>query len=410
MESKTTVLGNGIRLVYLYSNSPVSHCGLMVGAGSRDEKPGKEGLAHFVEHLLFKGTQNRKAYQVLNRLEVVGGELNAFTTKEETCLHASFLKEHMERAVELISDIIFHSIFPEKEIEKEKDVIIDEINSYQDNPMEQIYDDFESMVFRGQPLGNPILGTHQSVKAFKRPDLVQFVKQKYINRNMVFSYIGSLTFEEVKQLCEKYFGREGHEKNEIRDKVSKLPASKNKVQPRKTIQAHYIIGNAAYSGHSQKRFPLFLMNNILGGPGMNSRLNMNIREKYGYTYHIESSYVPFRDSGLFNVYLAVEKNFLEKTNKLVDKEFSRLKTNKIGNAQLERYKYQLKGQLAIAQENKAGLMLNNAKSLLNYNKPVNITEVFRKIDAITSSEILDVANQILDNSKLSSLLYQPDPA
>src|SRR5688572_28994750 len=175
MESKTAVLGNGIRLIYLNSISPVSHCGMMVSAGSRDEKPGKEGLAHFIEHLLFKRTENRKAYQVLNRLEVVGGELNAFTTKEETCVHASFLMEHMERAVELISDIIFHSTFPEKEIEKEKDVIIDEINSYQDSPMEQIYDDFESMVFRGQPLGNPILGTHKSVQAMKRPDLIQFV-------------------------------------------------------------------------------------------------------------------------------------------------------------------------------------------------------------------------------------------
>ncbi len=407
MESITGVLKNGIRIVYMRSESPVSHCALMVGAGSRDELPGKEGLAHFIEHLLFKGTEKRKAYQVLNRLEVVGGELNAFTTKEETCLHASFLTEHTERSVELLADVFFHSVFPEKEMEKEKEVILDEINSYQDNPMEQIYDDFESMVFRGQPLGNPILGTPVSVKGFKRTDLVRFVKGKYLNSSIVFSYAGTLPFDKIKFLCEKYFAEEGHQLKTQLGKNTRTLKQRKKVEIRKTLQAHFITGGVAYSAHSTKRFPLFLMNNILGGPGMNSRLNMNIREKFGYTYQIESSYIPFRDCGLFNVYLATEKKFLEKTIRLVEVEFKKLKEVKIGAAQLARYKYQMKGQLALSQENKAGVMINNAKSVLNYDKPIKISDIFAKLDAVTATQVLEVSNEILNATRISSLLYNP---
>lgn len=407
MKNLTHTFKNGIRLVYLENPSPVSHCGLMVGAGSRNEEKGKEGLAHFIEHVLFKGTKKRKSYQVLNRLEIVGGELNAYTTKEETCVHASFMPEHFERAVELISDIVFHSEFPEKEIEKEKEVVLDEINSYMDNPMEQIYDDFECLIFKGKPLGNPILGTHQSVKAFTRKDILGFIKQNYINQNIVFSYTGDLPFEKVKLTAEKYFAKEGRTGKNGKSSSVHSVKSRIYVEPKKTIQSHYIAGSVAYSVHSNKRFPLFLMNNILGGPGMNSKLNMNIREKYGLTYHIESAYVPFSDCGLFNIYLASEKKFLTKCLGLVEKEFNKMKTVRIGNSMLSRYKYQLKGQIAIAQENKPGVMLNNAKSLLNYNKPLNILEVFRKIDEVTADQILDVSNEILDNARISSLLYDP---
>ncbi len=400
-------LNNGIRIVYTYHDSPVNHCGIMVEAGSRDEEKGKEGLAHFTEHLLFKGTGKRKAYHVLNRLEMVGGELNAFTTKEETCVHASFLSEHTERAIELIADIIFNSVFPSHEIEKEKDVILDEINAYQDNPTEQIYDDFESMIFRGQPLGNPILGTPDSVKSLSRNDLITFTGKKYVTNKMVFSYIGNMSPEKLKNICKVHL--EGWEKTGKRkSKKLQVRTHRNRmVQPRRTIQAHYITGNIAYSSHSTNRFPLYLMNNILGGPGMNSRLNLNIREKFGYTYQIESSYVPFRDSGLFNVYLATEKKFLEKTILLVESEFKRLKNEKITSLQLGRYKNQLKGQLAISQENKAGIMLNNAKSMLNYNKPVSLPEVFGQLEAVTSSRLMEVANEILKPSGISSLLFDP---
>ncbi len=407
MKNLTYTFKNGIRLVYLENPSPVSHCGLMVGAGSRNEEKGKEGLAHFIEHVLFKGTKKRKSYQVLNRLEIVGGELNAYTTKEETCVHASFMPEHFERAVELISDIVFHSEFPEKEIEKEKEVVLDEINSYMDNPMEQIYDDFECLIFKNRPLGNPILGTSKSVKAFTRKDILGFIKKNYINQNIVFSYTGDLPFEMVRQTAENYFAKEGRSGKIAKTSATHSVKSQICIEPKKTIQSHYIAGSVAYSVHSNKRFPLFLMNNILGGPGMNSKLNMNIREKYGLTYHIESAYVPFSDSGLFNIYLASEKKFLNKCLGLVEKEFNKMKTVRIGNSMLSRYKYQLKGQIAIAQENKPGVMLNNAKSLLNYNKPLNILEVFRKIDEITAEQILDVSNEILDNTRISSLLYDP---
>ncbi|MBK9423310.1 MAG: insulinase family protein [Bacteroidetes bacterium] len=408
MKSLTSRLSSGIRIVYSENPSHVSHCGLMVGAGSRDEKLGKEGLAHFIEHVLFKGTEKRKAYQVLNRLEIVGGELNAYTTKEETCVHASFMNPHFERAVELIADIFFHSQFPEKEIEKEKEVVIDEINSYMDNPMEQIYDDFECQVFRNQPLGNPILGTHDSVRSFTRKDILKFIQQNYTNDRIVFSYTGNISFEKVKAAAEKYFGNEGSHKKHVSIAIKSKSKITHVTETRKTIQAHYIAGCKAYSCHSSKRFPLFLMNNILGGPGMNSRLNMNIREKYGFTYHIESAYVPFRDSGLFNIYLATEKKFLGKSVKLIEAELKKLRNDKIPVAQLSRFKYQLKGQIAISLENKAGVMLNNAKSLLNYNKPVDIDAVFKQLDNITPSDILEVANEILDSNKISSLLYNPE--
>ncbi|HMT29687.1 MAG TPA: pitrilysin family protein [Bacteroidia bacterium] len=407
MKNLTHTFANGIRLVYLENPSPVSHCGLMIGAGSRNETKGKEGLAHFIEHVLFKGTKKRKAYQVLNRLEIVGGELNAYTTKEETCVHASFMPVHFERAVELIVDIVFHSEFPVKEIEKEKDVVLDEINSYLDNPIEQIYDDFECQIFKGKPLGNPILGTHQSVKSFTRKDILSFIKNNYLNGDIVFSYTGDIPFEKVKSIVESHLSREGKRGESAKIVALKKLKATNVVEIKKTVQAHYIAGSLAYSCFSSKRFPLFLLNNILGGPGMNSKLNLNIREKYGLTYHIESAYVPFSDCGLFNIYLATENKFLEKCIKLVDTEFDKLMNVRIGAGMLSRYKYQLKGQIAISQENKAGVMLNNAKSTLNYNKPVNINEVFRKIDEVTASQILDVANEILDKSKISSLLYSP---
>jgi predicted Zn-dependent peptidase len=407
LNTQNFLLKNGLKVVYSYQDSPVAHCGLMVEAGSRDEQKGQEGLAHFIEHLLFKGTEKRKAWQVLTRLEMVGGELNAFTTKEETCVHASFLSENTERAIELIADIIFNSVFPEKEIEKEKDVVLDEINAYQDNPMEQIYDDFESMVFQGQPLGNPILGTPVTVKGFSRSDLVKFVRQKYLTNKMVFSYVGNQSPETIKNFCNTYLEGQG-KSTKVSTRGLRIKNHRRRlVQPRKTFQAHYITGNIAYSSHSVKRFQLYLMNNILGGPGMNSRLNMNIREKYGYTYQIESSYVPFRDSGLFNVYLATEKKYLEKTISLVEAEFRKLKNEKISPLLLSRYKNQLKGQLAISQENKAGIMLNNAKSMLNYNKPVSLPEVFQCIENVTASQLMDVANEILKPSGISSLLFDP---
>lgn len=396
-----------LRLAYIFSPGSISHCALMIGAGGRDEPEHKPGLAHFLEHVLFKGTKKRNAWQILNRLEVVGGELNAYTTKEETCIHASVLNEHFERAVELIGDIVLNPVFPEKEIVKEKEVVLDEIRSYLDNPTEQIFDDFECMVFRDHPLGRPVLGTEDSVKSFTRKDVTGFVENHYRPTEMVFSYCGNLPEEKVKQIAEKYFPfkRKAAPDGKIKSVIKK--SALHHEEKRNVSHAHYICGSKAFHIQSNKRFALYQLNNILGGPGMNSRLNMNIRERHGLTYHVESGYAPFKDTGLFHVYLASDTKHLNRCIDLVNKEFKKLKEEKITPAQLTRYKYQLKGQIAIAQENRAGVMLNNAKSVLNYNKPLDIAELFKKIDAVTPEEVMDVANEILQEKKLSSLVYLP---
>jgi predicted Zn-dependent peptidase len=398
---------NNLRLAYIFSPGSISHCALMIGAGGRDEPENKPGLAHFLEHVMFKGTKNRNAYQVLNRLEVVGGELNAYTTKEETCIHASVLNEHFERAAELISDIVFHPTFPEKEIKKEKEVVLDEIHSYLDNPTEQIFDDFESMIFTGHPLGKPILGTESSVKSFTRRDVTGFVSENYLLSRMVFSYCGNLPLEKVEKMVKKYFSIGNNNSFKSSTIAPGKKTAKHLTENRNVSHAHLICGSKAYPLKSNKRFALYQLNNILGGPGMNSRLNMNIRERNGLTYHVESGYAPFKDTGLFHVYLASDTKHLNRCIDLVNKEFRKLKEEKISPAQMTRYKYQLKGQIAISQENRAGVMLNNAKSVLNYNKPLNITELFKKIDAVTPQEVMDVANEMLQEKKLSSLVYLP---
>ncbi len=398
---------SGIRIICKPGISPVSHLGFMIGAGTRDEPRDRPGLAHFIEHMLFKGTTKRTALQVISRLEVVGGELNAFTTKEETCVHASFLTQYFDRAMELISDILLRSQFPEKEMKREKQVVIDEIRSYADNPMEQIFDDFECQVFRGLPLGVPVLGTKESVSAFTRTDLIRFIKDHFTPNRIVCSYSGSLPVEKVVRMADKYFLQKKNSGQPVVRSSNRKGISQSVIQKKPTQQAHYMTGSKAYSFHAAKRFPLFLMNNILGGPGMNSRLNVNLRERNGLTYHIESSYVPFRDTGLFQVYLATDPVHVDKAIGLVRKEFARLCNQTIGSAQLKQHKEQLKGQLALSQENEGGVMLSNAKSVLNYNQPVRMHEIFEKIDAIESSHILDVANEILDDKGLSSLLYSP---
>ncbi len=401
-------LDNGMRLVYAYADSPVSHCGLLIDAGTRDEPQGKEGIAHFLEHVFFKGTGKRKAYQILNRMETVGGEINAFTTREETCIHASFMNGFFDRATELISDIVFNSTFPEKEIEKEKDVVIDEINSYLDNPMEQILDDFESQVFRGNPLGNPILGTHQTVRSFRRSDLVRFIRDNYYLDRMVFSYCGALPFEEVKKIFIKYFSEKNDRKgnNMTRLKFKSRRAEVIKLN-KPSVQAHYILGGTAFSAKSNRRISMYLLNNILGGPGLNSRLNMNVREKHGYTYNIESSYTPFSDTGLFYIYLSTEPKFLSKSISLVIQELKKLRSVKISDRQVMQYQNQLIGQISIGMENKSNVMINNARSVISYNKPVHFDETVKKIKEVSSSDLLEVANRLLLEDKLGSLTFMP---
>ena len=407
--TKTFALSNGLQIVLTtLSNTEVSHCALLIKAGTRNEQIQQEGLAHFIEHMLFKGTRKRKSFHILNRLEVVGGELNAFTSKEETCIHASVTTPHLERALELISDITFNSVFNLKEIEKEKEVVCDEIRSYLDNPGEQIFDDFESLVFKKNPLGNPILGTEQSVKSFKQKDLIAFTRKFYIPSNMVLSIATSLNAEKVIRQLEHHFGKYRLAKVGERPKpFKKYTAEKSSVK-KQSAQCHFIMGTLAPSLYQADRMTVALLNNILGGPGMNSKLNLGVREKYGYTYAIESGFNSYTDTGMFHVYLATDKKFLNKSIDLAVVEMKKLTDNKIGSLQLSQYKQQLKGQLALAKENKSNVVISNARSLLNFKKVFTLEDTYKKIEAVTSSQLTEAAAKYLNakSRSYSSLLYE----
>ncbi len=405
---ETHLLKNGLRVVYTHHpNTAVTHCALMIKAGTRDEKNGREGLAHFIEHALFKGTTKRKSFHILNRLEVIGGDLNAYTTKEETCIHASVMNQYLERAVELIADIIFNSTFPEKELEKEKDVILDEIRTYMDNPYEQIFDDFENLIFAGHELGHPILGTEISLKKFKRSDLIDYLKQCYHPSRMIFSVSGSSGMEEVIKLAEKYIFKETKIKKESpRDKFQ-VYKPVTKIVPRAVNQVHHLSGLPGFSFHDKDRFVLVLLNNLLGGPGMNSRLNLNIREKYGFTYTIESGYHAYSDTGVFHVYFATDAKNYEKTKMLVERELSNLCDVVLSKKLFHQYKEQLLGQINMAQENRLSVMLSITKGLLYFDRIVPLQEIFDRINAVTPDQISQVATKLFKPSKRSTLVYEP---
>ena len=406
MDLLINTLDNGIRLVHYRIPGLVAHCGLIINTGSRDETVPEHGIAHFIEHMLFKGTKKRKAYHILSRLEDVGGELNAYTTKEETAIHASFLKEDYERAIELISDITFNSIFPEKEIEKEKDVVIEEINSYLDNPSELIFDDFEELIFSNQPIGRNILGTPESVKSFSKEKICDFISNNYNTRQMVFCSVGNISDEKIIKLFKTYFANIVTEKNVTRNNKMWLykPASVTKKMD--TYQNHCIMGNIAYDLKDKRRMGMFLLNNILGGQGLNSRLNLSLREKNGLAYNVESSYNPYDDTGIFSIYFGTDSQYLNKSIAIAMAELKKLRTSKLGTIQLSKAKNQIKGYLARGYENHESLMLSLGKSLLIFNKIDSIEELCKKIDAVTSSELLETANDIFEPSKMSTLIYK----
>jgi len=405
MEYYTYRLSNGMRLIHAPNSSAVAHCGLMINAGSRDEKTHEQGIAHFVEHLIFKGTRKRKAFHILSRMDDVGGEINAYTSKEETCVHTSFLSKDYERALELLSDITFNSVFPGKEMMREKDVIIDEINSYKDNPGEAIYDDFEEMVFEGQPLGRNILGTPEMLRQFHRQDIEQFVKRNYLPGEMVLTSIGNIPFPRFIEMAEKHFGQ-----------IPAARASGNRVPfngyrpgskslQRNTNQAHCILGNVTYDLYHPRRITMTLLENLIAGPGLNSRLNMLLREKLGYVYHVESSYTPFSDVGLFTLYFGAEKSRLDKTLAHIYKEFEKLRTTPLGKVQLRKAKKQLFGQLAITSEHPPTRMIANGKSYLMLNRVDSLEDIHRKIEAVTAEELMETAREVLDPDQLTTLTY-----
>ncbi len=405
MSYETFTLDNGIRLIHTRVPSLVAHMGLIVGTGSRDELDHEHGLAHFFEHMVFKGTRKRKAYHILSRMEDVGGEINAYTTKEETCVYASFMKEYYGRAIELLEDILFHSTFQQKEIGREKEVIIDEINSYFDSPGELIFDDFEEQIYKGQSIGRNILGSPESLSGFNQEDLLRFVSHNYHTDEMVICSVGNISFPRLIKGIEKYFGQiPVKSRNQKRPGILSYEPADRMVK-KDTYQSHCIIGNLAYDLNDERRLGLHLLNNMIGGPGLNTRLNMTLREKNGYSYHTESHYSPYSDTGVLSVYFSGDKRKLEQSRKVVLREFSKLRETKLGTLQLSRAKRQLMGQIAISAENHETLMLSMAKSYLVYNRFDDLKEIGDKIDRISAEEIMEIANEVLDNANLSSLTY-----
>jgi predicted Zn-dependent peptidase len=395
-----------MRAVYLYTPSYVSHIGLTFLAGSRFENENEIGLAHFLEHCLFKGTTKRKPFHILSRLDSVGGELNAFTSKEELCIHASFTNEHTERSIELLADISMNSTFPEKEIEKEKEIILDEINSYLDSPSDKIFDDFDGLMFENHPLGTNILGTKESVNSFGSQDLNQYVERLLTAENGVISYVGAIPISKFQKLLEKYFGtfRKG-EKQDLQNDFSGYKPFLKRVKEA-NYQAHAIIGSIAPSYSNEERKGMNLLINILGGPALNSRLTLSVREKYGYSYNIEANYTPYSDTGFWSVYLGTDQKYLNKSLDLVHKELKKLRETKLTSLQLHQAKQQLKGHLALSLDSNSGLMIGLGKSLLLFNQIDTLQEIREGIDKVTSDQILEIANKYLAPEIISELIFE----
>jgi predicted Zn-dependent peptidase len=407
MEIYTHTLNNGIRLIHQVVNSPVAHCGILVNTGSRDELENQHGMAHFIEHIIFKGTRKRKAHHILSRMEDVGGEINAYTTKEETCVHTSFFNNYYSRAFELIADLVFNSVFPEKEINREREVILDEINSYKDSPYEEIYDDFEEQIFANNPLARNILGTEDALKTYSRDMLLDFLAENFPTNEMVVSSVSNVPFNKILGCFKKYFG-DIPAKSRLVPRIKYNPDNYTPLSQKKersSYQTHCIIGNQAYSIFEERRLVLHLLNNLLGGPGMNSRLNMSLREKRGLAYNIESNYSTYADAGIINIYFGTDKKNLDKCINLTMRELKTLREKSLGTVQLLRAKKQLIGQIAIGAEINENQMFSIGRSLMLFNKVDTFKEITEKIEGITSKELLDAANEIFDEKKLSQLIY-----
>lgn len=398
-------LNNGIRIVFKQNNSIVTHSGVYINIGSRDEKGSDEGMAHFIEHSIFKGTEHRRAYHILNRIDGVGGELNAFTTKEETCIYASSLSIHLERCLELFADIIFHSTFPQKEIEKEKDVVLEEINSYKDTPADQIYDDFEEYIFGTHPLAHNILGNKKNVKHFDTDSIRDFLQRNYTTDRMVISIVGNADFKKVVHLCERYFG-DYSMRTSAADR-SEVPQYQHFdiTLKRHTHQMHIMTGCAAVDTFDDRKVAFSLLNNIIGGPAMNSRLNVAIREKYGFCYTIESQFSPFSDAGLFYIYAGIDPEAHDHYLELVRNELFRFREQTLTTLQLHAAKQQYIGQMAINNELALNEMQAIGKSRLTYDRVDTLEEMQRDIENVKATEIRELANELFSDDKLSYLVY-----
>ncbi len=404
MEFYTYILPNGIRGIHRQTKSGVTHCGLIINAGTRDELKGEFGLAHFAEHSIFKGTERRKAYQVNCRLENLGGELNAFTTKEDTTIHATTLRADFAKAVELIADIAFRSTYPEKELEREKEVIYDEINTYKDSPSELIYDTFEELVFKGSELGHNILGLKRDIRRFSGDSIRNFATRCYTTDEMVFSSIGNISPKRAEAVAMQYLGDIPASTRSFHRTAPTPMSHFDETLKRHTHQTHCMIGGRAYGICERKRLPLSLLINILGGPCANSILNTVVRERHGLTYNIEASYTPYVDSGLVSIYFGAERNNTDRVIELINGELSKLCRQSLTARQLSMAKKQFVAQVAISMESNEGYMLGVGKSYLVHNTVDTTEEVQRKVMSLTAEEITEVANEIF--SEKSTLIYQ----
>jgi len=406
MQYNIHTLSNGLRIIHEPSSSKVAYCGFAVDAGTRDEAENEQGMAHFVEHLIFKGTRKRKAWHILNRMENVGGDLNAYTNKEETVIYSAFLTEHFGRALELLADIVFHSTFPQNEIEKETEVIIDEIQSYEDTPSELIFDDFEDMIFRNHPLGRNILGRPDLLKKFRSEDAMAFTSRFYQPSNMVFFVLGDFNFQKIVRQVEKLLVDLPLVTVENQRTIPPLYVPEQLVVHKETHQAHVMIGSRGYNAYDDKRTALYLLNNILGGPGMNSRLNVSLRERRGLVYTVESNLTSYTDTGAFCIYFGTDPEDVDTCLELTYKELKRMRDVKMTSSQLMAAKKQLIGQIGVASDNNENNALGMAKTFLHYNKYESSESVFRRIEALTAEGLLEVANEMFAEEYLSTLIYR----
>ena len=462
MKYNTHTLDNGLRIIHLPSDSKVVYCGYQINAGTRNEEPGEEGLAHFCEHVTFKGTERRKAWHILNCLESVGGDLNAYTNKEGTVYYSAILKEHIARAVDLLSDIVFHSVYPQAEIDKEVEVICDEIESYNDSPAELIYDEFENILFKGSPLGHNILGTAEQVRSFTTEDALRFTRKLYRPDNAIFFAYGDIDFKKLVKLvgraladddsgklaeedCHADFSRDtgfaGARDSEITQmsqapQMTQISGDENSITTEKSVssvksvgpknypsvgeeiagqtivmqknthQAHVMIGTRAYDVNDDRRMPLYLLNNILGGPGMNAKLNLALREHNGLVYTVESTMMAYGDTGTWSIYFGCDEHDIKRCLRLVRKELDRMMEKPLSDSQLKAAKKQIKGQIGVACDNRENFALDFGKSFLHYGWEKNVDCLYEQVEAITSQQIQDVARELFDKDRLITLIFK----
>ena len=452
MKYNTYTLDNGLRIIHLPSDSKVVYCGYQINAGTRNEEPGEEGLAHFCEHVTFKGTERRKAWHILNCLESVGGDLNAYTNKEGTVYYSAILKEHIARAVDLLTDIVFHSVYPQAEIDKEVEVICDEIESYNDSPAELIYDEFENIIFKGSPLGHNILGTAEQVRSFKTEDALRFTRKLYRPDNAIFFAYGDIDFKKLVKLIRKALadddsgkvaenaansvGKLAEEKLPQISQITQISGDENSITTEKSVssvksvgpenypsvgkeiagqtivmqknthQAHVMIGTRAYDVNDDRRMPLYLLNNMLGGPGMNAKLNLALREHNGLVYTVESTMVAYGDTGIWSIYFGCDEHDVKRCLRLVRKELDKFMQKPLSEAQLKAAKKQIKGQVGVACDNRENFALDFGKSFLHYGWEKNVDRLYEQVDEITAEQIQTVAQELFNKDRLTTLIFR----